>query len=570
MLGLARLLTVLSLILLLAACGGGDADTPWDSSTTDTDTTDDGETAYYLGNGSGDSFQQGALNVGVRNLSAGGLTSVIATLADAEGNLYQEDINISFSSTCSVQGLAAIESPISAVGGVASTNYEAQGCSGGDVITALATVNGVTVSATGSVTVAAAELGSMQFVSAEPANIGLKGFGLIESSDITFKVLDTNGNAVSGLAVSFSLNTTVGGVTLVSTSDVSDSNGLVRATVNSGTVPTSVRVTAVLDANPAISSQSDGVTVSTGVSDQNSFSLSLSCHSPEGWVQDGEGVVASIYAADHFNNPVPDGTAVYFTTEGGQIEPQCLTEEGRCSVTWTSSNPRPDNGRATILATMLGEESFIDSVPSNGFMDQGETYYDLAEAFRDDDEDGVYTAFVDEYVDYNDDEQYTAADGMYNGILCIDDDDGNDENDVCSEEKNIHVRTSQVLIMAETDLELDTGGVDSLTSNNQSVVGFTARLYGIHDDGSRQVPPGGTKITFEASIGEITTVDEFTVPCSVNGDQPDEDVLEGYYSWSVRWKGGDEAESGTMTIITEVPSGLQEVHYINLQSTITP
>jgi hypothetical protein len=532
--GLARLLTASSLMLLLAACGGGDAETPWDQS--DTPTPDDGSTpTYYLGNGSGGSFQQGVLNIGVSNLSAGGLTSVIATLADAEGNLYQEDINITFSSSCSVQGLANIESPISAAGGVASTNYEAQGCSGTDVITALATVDGQTVSATGSVTVAAAELGSMQFVSAEPANIGLKGFGLIESSDVTFKVLDTNSNPVSDMAVTFSLNTTVGGVNLTSTSGVSDATGQVRATVNSGTVPTSVRVTAALDANPAISSQSDGVTVSTGISDQNSFSLSLSCHSPEGWSENGEEVAASIYAADHFNNPVPDGTAVYFTTEGGQIEPQCLTEAGRCSVTWTSSNPRPINGRATILATMLGEESFIDSVPSNGFMDEGETYFDLAEAFRDDDEDGVYTAFVDEYVDYNDDGQYTAADEKYNGLLCTD-------SDVCSDEKNIHVRASQVLIMARSNLNMDSGGVISLTSQNQSLEGFTARFYGIHDDGSRQVPPGGTKITFSASIGEITTVSELTVPCSVNGDNSDPDILEGYFDWSVRWKGSERAE----------------------------
>ncbi|MEW8025698.1 MAG: hypothetical protein AB2803_18585 [Candidatus Thiodiazotropha sp.] len=557
--GLARLLTALSLILLLAACGGGDPDVPWDTSNDSNTQNPDGSTVYLLGNGAGDSFQPGVLNVGVRSLSAGGLTSVIATLADAQGNLFQDDIDISFSSNCTVQGLADMESPVSAAGGVASTNYEAQGCTGTDVITAIATVNGQTVTATGSVTVAAAELGSMQFVSAEPANIGLKGFGLIESSDITFRVLDTNSNPVSNQAVNFSLNTTVGGITMISTSGVSDANGLVRATVNSGTIPTSVRVTASLAANPSISSQSDGVTVSTGISDQNSFSLALSCHSPEGWSEDGEEVVASIYAADHFNNPVPDGTAVYFTTEGGQIEPQCLTADGKCSVTWSSSNPRPINGRATILATMLGEESFIDSVPSNGFMDQGETFFDLAEAFRDDDEDGVYTAFVDEYVDYNADAQYTAADGMYNGILCTD-------SAVCSEEKNIHVRASQILIMARTNLELDTGGVVRLTSTNKSLESFTATFYGVHGDGSWQVPPGGTKITFEASIGEITTIEEVVVPCSVNGDQGNPNMLEGYFDWSIAWKGGDQDESGTMTIIAEVPSGLQNVWYIELES----
>jgi hypothetical protein len=123
--------------------------------------------------------------------------------------------------------------------------------------------------------------------------------------------------------------------------------------------------------------------------------------------------------------------------------------------------------------------------------------------------------------------------------------------------------------MARSNLNMDSGGVISLTSQNQSLEGFTARFYGIHDDGSRQVPPGGTKITFSASIGEITTVSELTVPCSVNGDNSDPDILEGYFDWSVRWKGSERAESGTMTIIAEVPSGLEQVWYIDLNSTVT-
>ncbi|MCU7857258.1 MAG: Ig-like domain-containing protein, partial [Candidatus Thiodiazotropha sp. (ex Lucinoma borealis)] len=224
---------------------------------------------------------------------------------------------------------------------------------------------------------AASQLGSIQFDSADPSSIGLKGFGLIESSTIIFKVVDTNGAAVSGQVVNFSLNTSVGGVSMTRTTDTSDAEGFVRATVTSGTIPTSVKVTATLSSNPSLSTQSDGITISTGISDQNSFSLALSCHSPGAWEADGETVEASIYAADHFNNPVPNGTAVYFTTEGGQIESQCLTVDGRCSVTWTSSNPRPINGRVTILASMLGEESFIDSVPSNGFLDTGETFFDM-------------------------------------------------------------------------------------------------------------------------------------------------------------------------------------------------
>jgi hypothetical protein len=555
MTGLARVAIPFILTLVLVACGGGDAETPWGDGTSTSQ--DDTTTTYTLGNGVGDNFESGKLNIAVTSLSAGGLTSIIATAADASGNLYQDDLDITFSSTCTVNGQATLESPVTAQGGVATTSYEAKGCTGSDTITAYATIEGVTVTATGTITVAAAQLGSMQFVSAEPENIGLKGFGLIESSDITFRVLDTNSNPVSGQVVNFSLNTAVGGIALISASGTSDANGLVRATVTSGTIPSSVRVTASLASNSSISTQSDGVTVSTGISDQNSFSLSLSCHSPEGWSRDGEEVTTSIYAADHFNNPVPDGTAIYFTTEGGQIDPQCLTEDGRCSVTWTSANPRPDNGRVTILATMLGEESFIDSVPSNGFMDSGETFFDLDEAFRDDNEDGVYTAYVDEFVDYNDDGEFTTGDEQYNGILCT-------KDAICSSEKNVHVRESQVLIMARTNLVIDFGDMNELRSINEAPISLTVRFYGLYPDGSRQMPPGGTSISIQASSGEITTLTETEVPCGSGSST----TLEGWYEWDVVWKGSDEPDTGTLIITAETPSGLKNIASISLVSEI--
>ncbi|MEW8145039.1 MAG: hypothetical protein AB2788_04740, partial [Candidatus Thiodiazotropha endolucinida] len=93
--GLARLLTALSLMLLLAACGGGDPDVPWDSSTTGTadgDTIDDAGTGgadIFIGSGSGASFSAGTLDIAVTSLAAGGQTTVTATLADSAGNLYQ-------------------------------------------------------------------------------------------------------------------------------------------------------------------------------------------------------------------------------------------------------------------------------------------------------------------------------------------------------------------------------------------------------------------------------------------------------------------------------------------------
>jgi hypothetical protein len=87
-------------------------------------------------------------------------------------------------------------------------------------------------------------------------------------------------------------------------------------------------------------------------------------------------VAVTARLSDHFHNPVPDGTAVYFTTNGGAIQPSCTTVGGACTVNWISQNPRPQNGpisllgRPTILVYAIGEESFVDA-NGNGVADAG-------------------------------------------------------------------------------------------------------------------------------------------------------------------------------------------------------
>lgn len=538
--GLARLLTALSLMLLLAACGGGDPDVPWDTSTTDTadgDTIDDAGTGgadIFIGSGSGTDFSAGTLDIAVTSLAAGGQTTVSATLADSAGNLYQEAASVSFNTDCFSAGLATISTPVEANGGVVTSTYVSQGCSGADTVRATVTVNGDTTTATGTINVQPAEIGSIEFVSAEPQLIGLRGVGLTEVSRVSFRVLDQNGNSVPQQRVNFSLSTDVGGANIPQGAEtaISDINGLVGTDVKSGTIPTAVRVTASLDANPLIASQSDGLVISTGVSDQNSISLSTETFNPEAWQFDGEEVGLTVHAADHFNNPVPDGASVYYTTEGGQIQSQCQITDGNCSVTWTSSNPRPAEnfvpggmaGRITILASMLGEESFIDA-NGNGVLDSGDiAFATIPEAFRDDNEDNAKHPTHEEFVDFNTNGIYDGAssDPNYNGALCCDTNAvaaavtavaaGEDPgvcfgvtpitSPVCSSEKNINVRDDIVMIMAESfaTITLVSGSVAAGSSATFEIVGAQ----------TGQIMPAETGIT--ASLEEGTIDDAYSVP----------------------------------------------------------
>jgi hypothetical protein len=539
--GLARYLTALSLLFLFAACGGGDPDVPWDttSTTVDGDTIDDAGTAgadIFIGSGSGSGFSAGTLNIAVTSLAAGGQTTIRATLADASGNLYQEGGSVAFNTDCFSTGLASIETPVDATGGVVTTTYVAQGCSGADTVRATVTINGTTTTATGTINVQSAEIGSMEFVSAVPSLIGLRGVGLTEVSRVSFRVLDKNGNPVTQQQVNFTLSTDVGGANIPdgAQSAISDINGLVGTDVKSGTIPTAIRVTASLDENPLISTQSDGLIISTGISDQNSMSLATETFNPEAWGIDGVDVALTVHAADHFNNPVPDGASVYFTTEGGQIQSQCQIVGGACSVTWTSSNPRPQEndvpggmaGRITILASMLGEESFIDA-NGNGVLDSGDTAFsNIPEAFRDDNEDGSKHATHEEFVDFNTNGIYDGAnaDTDYNGTLCCDTNavtlaqqavaNGEDSGvcygvtpitaPVCSDEKNINVREDIVLIMAESFATIThvSGALSPGNAVTFEVVGAT----------TGQIMPVGTSVTAELQEGDID--DTYGVPNS--------------------------------------------------------
>jgi hypothetical protein len=576
--GLARLFTASSLVLLLVACGGGDAEVPWDTSTTD---TSDGETIedagtdaadIFIGSGSGNDFDAASMDIAVTSLAAGGQTTITVTLADSDGNLYQEAASVSFNTDCYSNGLADIDTPVDSTVGVVTTTYVAEGCSGTDTIRATVTINGETTTATGTINVQPAEIGSLEFVSVDPSLIGLRGVGLTEVSRVSFRVLDQNGNPVSQQSVNFSLSTAVGGANIPegAESAVSDTNGLVGTDVKSGTIPTAVRVTASLESNPLISSQSDGLVISTGISDQDSISLSTEAFNPETWGIDGIEVGLTVHAADHFNNPVPDGSSVYFTTEGGQIQSQCQLENGRCSVSWTSSNPRPTSdflpggmGRITILATMLGEESFIDA-NGNGVLDSGDTAYsNIPEAFRDDNEDGAKHASLEEFVDFNTNGIYDDADADtdYNGALCCDTDavtaaaeavaDGEDPgvcynatpitSPVCSSEKNINVRDDIVMIMAESfaNITLVEGAVAAGSSVTYEIVGAQ----------TGQIMPGGTAITATLEEGDID--DEYEVPNSSFNARLGDQLGADLFTFNIPSDG-----IGPLTILVETPGGI--------------
>ena len=444
-------------VALLAACSGsrnfGAASSSTSSSGTATDTgtgTGTGTTTYSMGNGSGSAFQSGMIGISNAYVAAGGTTSLSVTIVDQAGTLYTAAaVTVQFGSSCISTGLATIAaSGTSTAGGTADTvtsttgtieaTYTAKGCSGPDVVTASAAVASANLTATGTVTVAAATIGSIQFVSATPASIGLKGTGLNETSTVMFKVVDSSGGARPGVTDSFALNTSAGGISLSPATAVSAADGTVQTVVSSGTEHTAVRVTATI-ASPALSTQSSALTVTTGLPASNAFSISvgspgytqLACPNVEAYGIDLIPVPVTVQLADRYNNPALDGTSIAFVTDGGHIGGSCTTPsspsapgDGTCSVNWTSANPRPTtsstppvfrNGRAMILATAIGEESF-DDVQQTGFYVVGDPFSNLGEPYLDANESGAYV--LDDYFLNFYAPQYEGPSGTFKGITC--------------------------------------------------------------------------------------------------------------------------------------------------------
>lgn len=201
---------------------------------------------------------------------------------------------------------------------------------------------------------------AINFVSAVPADKsivikGAGGNGRTESALLTFIVVDNTNAGVAGVKIDFATISTQP-VVLISSTGTTDASGKVVATLNSGTDPTTVRITATVQGT-AISVISDTMTVTTGQPTQMAMTLAREKVNVEGIDHAGETNKITVFMADASGGVVANGTQIVFTTDSGAIigdggtndTARCLTTNGACSVVWRSQNP--PKSVVTVLAT---------------------------------------------------------------------------------------------------------------------------------------------------------------------------------------------------------------------------
>jgi len=579
-----------------------------------------------LGAGFGSSFDNGALEIGIGEtvLSAGGSTSVTAYIVNSSGELVTDPMDITFSSPCLSANNAMITGGniVTSENGRADANYVSKGCAGvggSDTIKATTTFRGNVLTATGNIFVKPDSAQTISFVDATPKLISIKGTGGLETSTLRFQVLGQAGSPVKGVCVNFAPSTTVGGLALVPSKcnpsgpetygSSTDANGYVTTIVQAGTVATAVRVTATT-AN-GISTQSSALAVSTGIPDQNSTTVSLTDIEPIAWDYNGVTSLVTIRLADAFNNPVPDDTIVSFTTNGGSIAPNCPTKNGTCSVTWTSQSPKPisqrpvsfvvnglgsfsmvcpqasdtagnaitecRSGRVKILATAIGNESFIDG-NGNGLYDDVnvDTFLthspanasdinkyactpntplssatlgvpagcdDLPEAYLDTNF-NLFRTSIEEFVDFNQNGTHDAANGKYDGVLCA---GAAKANGLCTTNK-VTVRDDIDLVMScQRPFTESSGRLPGMPAHASFTTGTVINMVRADCNGNGM--PAGTTVSVDTS-----SLKDGTASVSPSGPSPmsrEPDVI----SLEIQSNTGKTA-TGNVKLLITAPAGI--------------
>lgn len=210
-----------------------------------------------------------------------------------------------------------------------------------------------------------APVGSIAFISAQPATIGVRASGLPEQAVVTFQAKDTQARPIAGAPVTFLL-TGSGSELLNPTAAITDANGMVTTTVTSGFRATTVRITAEADSNgdgiPDIFVNSQVVGIVGAPPAFNHFSLAPARLNIAGRVTFGLEDQVSVYVNDRFGNAVPPQTSVSFITNAASIvNPTVTNSSGIATATLLSEGLVPPSGIVTVLAFTRGEESFLDN-----------------------------------------------------------------------------------------------------------------------------------------------------------------------------------------------------------------
>ena len=245
------------------------------------------------------------------------------------------------------------------------------------------------------ITVEAPEANSIIFTS-DSFRLGAQNSGSSATGIVEFTVYSNN-IPLANQAVKLSLNQAPFDLSfgvLNNRADrfaTTDENGQVSIQIYPGATPGPVEIKATLVSDSNINTLSKGIFIDSSRVTQDGLSLSFGANVLD-WGADGDITSVTARMVDRNGNKVPDGTIVSFTAEGGKVFPSsCGTINGECSVEFSTQNPRPGDGRVSLLAVAEGEKTYIDKNENNAWDEGIDTLvHNTGDTFRDDNENGTF------------------------------------------------------------------------------------------------------------------------------------------------------------------------------------
>lgn len=331
-----------------------------------------------------------AITAESNNLASGGQTPISLKVTDQAGTVLS-GVLVNLNSSCGQipeQVTSDSEGMVEAV--FKAINLDTTLCSGNVRISA--TTGNSTQSTT--VIVASAEATSIIYTSSD-VSLGIRGSGSSSTGQAEFTVY-SGATTLANEQVRVSLEKSPFGLTFgpnrnqQSYVTTTDASGQVVVPIFPGTTPGPVEIEVSLVDDPLINALSKNITVASSRVTQTGLSLSWEKNVLD-WSLDGDSSEINARMVDRNGNAVPDGTVINFTAEGGKVTSSCATNDGVCSVTFSTQNPRPGDGRVSILAVAEGEKDYIDMNENNAW-DEGVDIlvHNIGDTFRDDNESGDF------------------------------------------------------------------------------------------------------------------------------------------------------------------------------------
>ncbi len=210
---------------------------------------------------------------------------------------------------------------------------------------------------------------TIAFLGATPTAIAVKGVGGSETTTLTWEVRDSLGLPVDishAIQLTFTIANGPGGGEFLSPSVVTtNSNGQAIMTLSSGVRAGVVQVVATgTVASGTVSTSPVRVVINGGFPDQTHFTVAAHFYNLPILGTMGVHSPITVLVGDRWSNPVAPGTAIYFSSTAGVIQPTVFTNaDGQGSADLISGNPSP-----------LGSHA----APVNGLRPSGDGYHYIA------------------------------------------------------------------------------------------------------------------------------------------------------------------------------------------------